>query len=162
MLALGEKPAFRQGNQALFDYLDEAFVGKEPKEPVSARAVFREGEAARLLLESGDVKVEVCGDVCQRAQKQPATEESAARQLGKTGGTPFAMEELSVDLEGEDRPSLVRPDGGAEAAEIFRHVGLQISPGGAQVQTVPGGGGDAAQAVDQGRPGEETRGHTAA
>ena len=101
MLALGEKPAFRQGNQALFDYLDEAFVGKEPKEPVSARAVFREGEAARLLLESGDVKVEVCGDVCQRAQKQPATEESAARQLGKTGGTPFAMEELSVDLEGE-------------------------------------------------------------
>ena len=101
MLALGEKPAFRQGNQALFDYLDEAFVGKEPKEPVSARAVFREGEAARLLLESGDVKVEVCGDVCQRAQKQPATEESAARQLGKTGGTPFAMQELSVDLEGE-------------------------------------------------------------
>ena len=101
MLALGEKPAFRQGNQALFDYLDEAFVGKEPKEPVSARAVFREGEAARLLLESGDVKAEVCGDVCQRAQKQPATEESAARQLGKTGGTPFAMEELSVDLEGE-------------------------------------------------------------
>ena len=101
MLALGEKPAFRQGNQALFDYLDEAFVGKEPKEPVSARAVFREGEAARLLLESGDVKAEVCGDVCQRAQKQPATEESAARQLGKTGGTPFAMQELSVDLEGE-------------------------------------------------------------
>ena len=77
-------------------------MGKEPKEPVSARAVFREGEAARLLLESGDVKAEVCGDVCQRAQKQPATEESAARQLGKTGGTPFAMQDrLSVDLEGE-------------------------------------------------------------
>ncbi len=98
MIAVGEKPAFRQGNQKLFDYLDEQFVGKEPKEPVRAKAFFREGERARLILESGDAKAEVFGDVCQRAEKQPATEEGVLRQLKKTGGTPFVMEELSAEL----------------------------------------------------------------
>ena len=99
MIALGEKPAFRPGNQALFDYLDEQFVGTEPKEPVRAQAVFREGREACLTLESGDTKVQVYGDVCQRAEKQPASRDGTARQLSKTGGTPFQLEELSVDLE---------------------------------------------------------------
>ena len=74
-------------------------MGTEPKEPVRAQAVFREGREACLSLESGDTKVQVYGDVCQRAEKQPASREGAARQLSKTGGTPFQMEELSVDLE---------------------------------------------------------------
>ena len=82
-----------------FDYLDEQFVGTEPKEPVRAQAVFREGREACLSLESGDTKVQVYGDVCQRAEKQPASREGAARQLRQDGGTPFQMEELSVDLE---------------------------------------------------------------
>ena len=90
MIALGEKPAFRPGNQALFDYLDEQFVGTEPKEPVRAQAVFREGREACLSLESGDTKVQVYGDVCQRAEKQPASREGAARQLRQDGRNAFA------------------------------------------------------------------------
>ena len=40
MVALKEKPEFREGNQRLFDFLDENYVNKEKKEPVFGKAYF--------------------------------------------------------------------------------------------------------------------------
>ena len=42
MTALKEKPEFREGNQPLFDYLDQTYVESEMK-----RAGFRMGQAER-------------------------------------------------------------------------------------------------------------------
>ena len=44
MVALKEKPAFRQGNQELFEYLDAAYVNAELKEPVTGSLVVEEGK----------------------------------------------------------------------------------------------------------------------
>ena len=75
MVALKEKPEFREGNQKLFDLLDENYVHKEKKEePVAGKAVFEEGKPS-VLERPGDVTVKVEGQVCQSAQNQPATEE---------------------------------------------------------------------------------------
>lgn len=41
MVALKEKPEFREGNQKLFDFLDANYVEKEKKEPVVGKAVLR-------------------------------------------------------------------------------------------------------------------------
>ena len=40
MVALKEKPEFREGNQKLFDFLDENYVYKEKKEPVAGKGCF--------------------------------------------------------------------------------------------------------------------------
>ncbi len=50
MVALKEKPAFREGNQALFDRLDAEYVNMRKQEPVYGHVVVREGEPARLTL----------------------------------------------------------------------------------------------------------------
>ena len=44
MVALKEKPAFREVNQALFDHLDQTYVNAEIKEPVSGFVLLEEGQ----------------------------------------------------------------------------------------------------------------------
>ncbi len=106
MVALKEKPAFREGNQALFDYLDRTYVNAELKEPVCGKVALTEGQPARLSLTarrgSGEepVSVQVEGQSPQQAQNQPLTEEKIRKQMEKTGGTPFALEALEVELDG--------------------------------------------------------------
>lgn len=100
MVALKEKPEFREGNQKLFDFLDENYVNKEKKEPVFGKAYFEEGKPAVLELTQGDVTVKVEGQICQSAQNQPATEEKVRKQLNKTGATSFYFEQLDIQLKG--------------------------------------------------------------
>ena len=100
MVALKEKPEFREGNQKLFDFLDANYVEKEKKEPVVGKAVFEEGKPAVLELTQGNVTVKVEGQICQSAQNQPATEEKVRKQLNKTGATSFYFEQLDIELKG--------------------------------------------------------------
>ena len=50
MVALKEKPAFRKGNQELFDELDRLYVNGEVKENVSGWVSLKEGEPSLLKL----------------------------------------------------------------------------------------------------------------
>ncbi len=50
MVALKEKPAFRQVDQALFDRLDAEYVNQKKQEPVRGAVYVTEGEPARLVL----------------------------------------------------------------------------------------------------------------
>lgn len=110
MVALKEKPAFREGNQELFDYLDETYVKRERQEPVWGKVSLREGSPVSLELaltdrESGEeIRVQAEGAQAQTALNQPITREKLLKQMGKTGGTPFRFEELEAELEG--RPFL--------------------------------------------------------
>ena len=47
-------------------------------------------------LDFRNVHVQVQGQVAQKAQKQPLTEERLRGQMEKTGDTPFCFEELEV------------------------------------------------------------------
>ena len=105
MVALKEKPAFRQGNQELFDYLDAAYVNAELKEPVTGSLVVEEGKPVSLVLSCVDpdgenVTVQTEGTVVMTAQNQPMTEDKLRKQIQKTGNTPFQFTDLTISIVG--------------------------------------------------------------
>lgn len=105
MVALKEKPAFRQGNQELFDYLDTTYVNAELKESITGNLVVEEGKPVSLVLSCTDsegetVTVQADGAVVMTAQNQPMTEEKLRKQIQKTGNTPFQFADLTVSAVG--------------------------------------------------------------
>lgn len=100
MVVWKEKPAFREGNQPLFDILDKNFVEKKVREPVTGHAFLEEGQQACFMLNGCGHCVTVTGDMVQTAQNQPMTEEKVKKQLDKTGNTPFFFENLEVEVKG--------------------------------------------------------------
>lgn len=101
MVALREKPEFREGNQKLFEYLDKTYVEAELKENVGGHVELAEGEPSRLTLECRKEKVQVLGQAPQAAEKQPMTREKVLKQLNKTGGSPFCFQTLTAQIEGD-------------------------------------------------------------
>lgn len=105
MVALKEKPAFREVNQELFNRLDETYVNTEVKEKVAGFVLLEEGQPSVLSLtfenRSWDTAaVTVFGQIPEAAKNQPMTEERVARQIQKTGGTPFEFSHLDVQVTG--------------------------------------------------------------
>lgn len=109
MLALKEKPAFRQVDPQLLADIDQKWVKKKLQEPIAGHLTLVPGKAARLVLtkktekqQSGEqkIRVEVFGQEVQAAQKQPMSREGISRQLNKTGNTPFYFSELEIELCG--------------------------------------------------------------
>lgn len=107
MVVQKEKPAFRPGNQELFDKLDRLYINTEKKIAISGILYVKEGFEAKLQLwplKDSDIHnliVTVYGQVVQTAKSQPATKEQLARQIKKTGSTLFEFQNLEIDLEGE-------------------------------------------------------------
>lgn len=101
MIALKEKPEFRETNRELFDFLDREYVETEKKEPVEGYAYLAEGVPAVLTLTCRGISVTVSGQEPQAAKNQPITREKVIRQLGKTGATAFAFTELEAEVCGE-------------------------------------------------------------
>ena len=100
MIALKEKPEFRETNKELFDFLDREYVETEKKEPVEEYAYLAEGLPSVLTLTCGDISVTVSGQEPQAAKNQPMTREKVIRQLGKTGATAFEFTELEAEVCG--------------------------------------------------------------
>lgn len=106
MVVLKEKPAFREENRELYQYLDRTYVEAELKEAVQGFVSVREGEPLSLTL-SGTGRLDgefhavtAVGGVIQPAQNAPATKERIAKQIGKTGNTPYRFESLEVEISG--------------------------------------------------------------
>ena len=100
MIALKEKPEFRETNKELFDFLDREYVETEKKEPVEGYAYLAEGLPSVLTLTCGDISVTVSGQEPQAAKNQPMTREKVIHQLGKTGATAFEFTELEAEVCG--------------------------------------------------------------
>lgn len=105
MIARKEKPAFRQGNQELFDELDRLYVNAEKKIPIRGKLTVREGEETALEMwlpdREEEISVAVHGAPAEKALNQPAGKERLVKQIGKTGNTLFFFEDLEVELEGQ-------------------------------------------------------------
>lgn len=143
MVALREKPEFREGNQKLFEYLDKTYVVAELKEKVRGHVELAEGEPSRLTLESRGEKVQVLGQAPQAAENQPMTREKVLKQLNKTGGSPFSFEILTAQIEGD----LFLP---VQALNELRRTGfqeLEKKLTGARVLTGEGGIGAQSRSV---------------
>lgn len=100
MVVWKEKPAFREANQPLFDYLDKNFVKNQLNEPVCGNVILKVGEKAVFTLEAMGHQVTVLGEIIQTAQNQPMTEEKVRKQLSKTGNTSFCFEILTIEIVG--------------------------------------------------------------
>ena len=106
MVVCHEKPAFRQENRELYQYLDKTYVEAEVKEPVQGVARVCEGEPLQLTLQyedplTGESRMAGgIGAVVQTAVKQPMSKERIEKQLGKTGNTPYYFENLEVETGG--------------------------------------------------------------
>lgn len=102
MVALREKPAFREANQALFDRLDTEYVNKKRQEPAQGVVIVQEGEPVRMELETADgqICVSVTGAEAQTAQNQPLTEDKLLKQMNKTGNAPFYFDKLTAKIAG--------------------------------------------------------------
>lgn len=126
MVVLREKPAFREENRELYQYLDKTYVEAERKEMVQGFVSVREGEPLSLTLSStgrldGELHaVTVTGSVVQAAQNAPATEERIAKQVKRTGGTPFTFEALDVELSGNPFVPV------QELNDLRRHAFVQL------------------------------------
>lgn len=100
MIAVREKPSFREGNQELFDYLDKTFVNTKKQEPIKGIAVLNEGEPAFFSATWNGITAEYTGENVQTAINQPVTEEKVKKQLEKTGTSPYKFEELLISVSG--------------------------------------------------------------
>ncbi|MBQ8798918.1 MAG: U32 family peptidase [Lachnospiraceae bacterium] len=105
---------YRMKNAVLLNELEEAYIKKELRVPVTGVFYAKSGEVCRLTVSAegeslllpvpfpkqGKELVTVCkeGFVCEKAGKLPATVESVEKQLRKTGNEAFYFEELSVTL----------------------------------------------------------------
>lgn len=101
MVALKEKPVFREGNQTLFDYLDKTYVQAKKQEEIDGVIGLEIGKPALLELCMGDIRVTVRGDEPQIAMNQPMTKEKVEKQICKTGSSPFVFRKLETHLKGD-------------------------------------------------------------
>lgn len=101
MVARREKPSFRQGDEKLFQYLDETYVNCKSQKAIIGEVILREGEPACLKLACKEAEAEVYGEVVQKAQNQPLSKEKLEKQIKKTGNTPFCFGELTVCISGD-------------------------------------------------------------
>lgn len=82
--------------------LEEDLKEENPaKKPLTIKLSFKMGEAMKAEFSSLGVTVQVEGDRVDPAQKRPLTRESLQKSLKKLGNTPFFLDRLEVDLEGE-------------------------------------------------------------
>lgn len=106
MIVCHEKPAYRQENRELYQYLDKTYVEAEIKEPVFGFARVIEGEPLQLTLTYDDQLenetriLQEYGGIVQTAIKQPMPKDKIEKQLLKTGNTPYFFKHLDIDIEG--------------------------------------------------------------
>ena len=91
---------YRTKNQHLLDGLQDQFMKKNKKVPITMNFYADQTSPMRLVLACREYSCMVSGVVAQIANKQPATKETIEKQLKKLNDTPFALEELSVELTG--------------------------------------------------------------
>ena len=101
-------PAARPGD-ALFRLVSavqlrgarESCTGEHRQAPVSMKATLRVGAPAKLWAGDGVHEAEAVGEAVQRATGRGFDAERAAAQLKKTGGTPYAVEALTLDADAD-------------------------------------------------------------
>ncbi len=116
MVVLKEKPAFREANGELFDYLDKTYVNAVKKIPIKGVGYFEAGKPARLTVSyelanppgkgaekaagAASILLWADGELVEEARSAPMDGERIKKQLKKTGDSPFVFEKLDVTVKG--------------------------------------------------------------
>lgn len=99
MMALKEKARMRTPDPALMKETETRYLNQELRESVNGFVSIRAGEPAFIKLEGKSVSVSVCSEQpVMEAEKRPLSRADVEKQMRKTGGTPFVMEQLEIEL----------------------------------------------------------------
>lgn len=100
MVALNN-PAYNATDEKLLAEIRDMHLNERPKLSVRIEAVFLTGKPASVTLHRGNISVNVQGEIVQRAQNRPITEDNIRKQLRKLGESPFRAEIIQVQVEGD-------------------------------------------------------------
>ena len=98
MLTQG-KPGYRGCEESVLAMIRERYVERRPLLPVTMTLSVAVGEPARLTVCCDGMKVSCTGELVQAAANKPLTEEELKKRLGKTGGTPFSVTEITIFMQ---------------------------------------------------------------
>lgn len=76
-------------------------IGNDSKEKIKGILRLSINNPASLVLEYNGVQAETTGDLVQRAEKQPLSEETVREKIKKTGNTPFQFESLQISMDAD-------------------------------------------------------------
>lgn len=96
-----DSPAYSGSDEALLEDIRRQYLEEKKRLPLRLYAVFRKGEPVSLTVALEEKSVTITGEPAQKAVKQPVTEENIRKQLGKLGDSPFAAEDILVDMDGD-------------------------------------------------------------
>ena len=103
MVTLG-KPGYQTGSKEELENVAASFVKEPGKLFIEGRILLKEGQPVELFLKTeekdGGKSVLWKGATVQTAANKPMDEAMVRKQVGKTGGTPFAFRNLEVFIEG--------------------------------------------------------------
>ena len=81
----------------IFEAVRKEFLSVEPKEAIDGTIRIYSKEKAKLTVQFQNQSVTVFGKEVALAEKQPMTKENIAKQIEKTGKTPFSFSNLLVE-----------------------------------------------------------------
>ena len=90
----------RTRNESLIRDIQDSIINQKIKEKINGKLILSTGASAKLVVEYGDMCIEVYGDVVQEAVNQPMDVNRIEKQMRKTGNTEFEFDKLSVVLSG--------------------------------------------------------------
>lgn len=96
-----DNPAYSGSDEAYIAQIRAQYIENKPRIPITMYAVLTCGEKASLTIYCDDVNVTVYGDVVEKANQQPLSEESIRKQLGKLGDTCFERKDLEIYTDGQ-------------------------------------------------------------
>ena len=115
-----DSPAYSGSDDALLAQIREKYLGKDLSHKITMFASFFEGCQATLTMNLGDISVTVSGEVVEKAQKNPMTEEAFIKQLKKLGGTYLEAETIDIMTDGQSFYSIKALN------ELRRNASLQL------------------------------------
>lgn len=89
----------RTRNAALLAEIEAFLNQKQIQEKINGKLILSAGKPAILILKNGRITAEVSGDTPEPAKNQGLTRERLYKQLSKMGETPFALDELEIDMK---------------------------------------------------------------
>lgn len=98
MITAGQ-PGYAGSQEALLHKIKETHLSQQLQLPVLGSLLLQKGQPAQLSLNAQGKIVTVTGAVAVPAQKQPLDRTTVAKQLKKTGNTPFSMDSLAIRME---------------------------------------------------------------
>ena len=106
LLTIG-KPGYAGTDDGLLEEIEEKYLKETAKRPILGKAVFKPGEAAKLIVTApplsseAAVTQEISGDLVQTADKRPLQAQEIERRLRKTGDSLFEFDRLEVEVSGD-------------------------------------------------------------